>query len=532
MANRGAEAAPDLILLDGKVFTADPARRNAEAVAIRGEKISAVGASAEILALAGPHTRRIDARGRVVIPGINDAHFHHTPEPPGVHLELKGMEPSWEEVLDALAAAVRTAPKGAWIFGSHGIQVVNDPRATRFALDRIAPDNPVVTLCYFGHGHVVNTRAMQVLRISPEEPDPIGGFHECVAGAKQITGKLFEYAGWSPCRRLFDGASDGDAAESARQLANEAVRFGITSIQNMSMLSADRYVGMLRAAQAPIRIRVIRFPFTQAGARAANDGRDLPLHPPGLPLATVRGTKWVLDGTPLERNAAQRTAYRDRPGWYGRLNFPEREMRAMLRESLESDDPLLVHAVGDKTVESFLDALEAEAKDVDWKPRRVRIEHGEGLFPDLLPRARGFGVVVVQNPSHFGFADTYLERYGEGCPHQPVRSLLEAGIPLALGSDGPLNPFLNLMFAVANPTRPSESLTREQAVEAYTRGSAFAEFEEDQKGTIASGKLADLAILSQDIFAAPVGDLPKTQSLLTMVGGRIVYDAGAVRVDK
>ena len=174
--------------------------------------------------------------------------------------------------------------------------------------------------------------------------------------------------------------------------------------------------------------------------------------------------------------------------------------------------------------------MEAEIAGVDWKPRRVRIEHGDGLLPDLIPRARDLGVVVVQNPSHFSFRDVFVERFEEPIEYQPVRSLLEAGIPFALGSDGPLNPFLNVMFAVTHPARPEEAITREQAVEAYTRGSAYAEFQESEKGTIAPGKLADVAVLSQDIFTAPIGDLPRTQSVMTLVGGKIAFDSGVASV--
>jgi len=200
----------------------------------------------------------------------------------------------------------------------------------------------------------------------------------------------------------------------------------------------------------------------------------------------------------------------------------------MLRESIEDDDQLLVHAVGDRTAESFLNAMESQTRHVDWKPRRVRIEHGDGLLPDLIPRARDFGVIIVQNPSHFAFRDIFAERYGDQFDYSPARSLIEAGIPFALGSDGPLNPYLNLMFAVMHPARPSEAITIEQAVEAYTRGSAFAEFQENEKGMIAPGKLADLAVLSQDIFTVPVGQLPGTESVMTMTAGEIVYSSGAL----
>jgi len=136
---------------------------------------------------------------------------------------------------------------------------------------------------------------------------------------------------------------------------------------------------------------------------------------------------------------------------------------------------------------------------------------------------------VVQNPSHFVFRDIFVERFGEPFDYCPARSLIEAGIPFALGSDGPLNPYLNLMFAVTHPARPSEAITIEQAVTAYTRGSAYAELQEEEKGTITPGKLADLAVLSQDIFAAPVSHLPGTESIMTMTGGEIVYNSGSLQ---
>jgi predicted amidohydrolase YtcJ len=142
---------------------------------------------------------------------------------------------------------------------------------------------------------------------------------------------------------------------------------------------------------------------------------------------------------------------------------------------------------------------------------------------DLIPRARKLGVIVVQNPTHFSEPELFHRLWGTD--RMPLRSLIEAGIPVAFGSDGPMNPFLNIMFAAIDPYNPNEAITRAQAVRAYTYGSAFAEFAEDEKGTITPGKLADLVVLSQNIFAAPLPDLPKTSSVLTIVSGKIVYDA-------
>jgi predicted amidohydrolase YtcJ len=161
----------------------------------------------------------------------------------------------------------------------------------------------------------------------------------------------------------------------------------------------------------------------------------------------------------------------------------------------------------------------------------VRIEHGDGLANDLLPLVRRLGMVVVENPTHFAFEPGMLERRFGARPagFQSLRSLIDAGIPLALASDGPRNPFLNIMFATTHPNHPAEAISREQAVTAYTRGSAYAEFAEGQKGTLGPGMLADLAVLSQDIFVVPAASLPATQAYLTMVGGKIIYDSPRMR---
>jgi predicted amidohydrolase YtcJ len=187
--------------------------------------------------------------------------------------------------------------------------------------------------------------------------------------------------------------------------------------------------------------------------------------------------------------------------------------------------------VGDKTAESFLNAMESEVKRVEWKTRRVRIEHGDELLPDMIPRARDLGVLVVQNPRHFAFRASLSHVMGsESIMYPHARS--SKPVFRLCWSDGPLNPYLSIMFAVIQRARPSEALTVEQAVEAYTRGSAYAEFQEQEKGTIAPGKLADLAVLSWDILTVPVNALPVTKSVLTLVGGEIVYNSGALVVSQ
>jgi predicted amidohydrolase YtcJ len=152
----------------------------------------------------------------------------------------------------------------------------------------------------------------------------------------------------------------------------------------------------------------------------------------------VSGTKWILDGTPIEHSAAVRKPYSDRPGTEGELNFSQKEMEEMLRESLQSGDQLMVHVAGDRTAETFLNAMDATGGEKVWSQRRVRLEHGDGLLPDLVPRAKLLGIIVVQNPTHFTLGELFVKRFGEKRAQelQPLRSLLDAGIPVAIGSDG------------------------------------------------------------------------------------------------
>src|SRR6201987_6419730 len=224
-------------------------------------------------------------------------------------------------------------------------------------------------------------------------------------------------------------------------------------------ITAERCVTLLEKPPPPIRVRVIWFGLTDVHGRLTKEGRDLPTPP--APRVTVSGTKWILDGTPIERSAAMRKPYADRPSTSGELNFSEKEMEEMLRESLQREDQLMVHAVGDRTVETFLNAMDATGGKAVWNRRRGRMEHGDGILPDLIPRVRELGIVVVQNPTHLTLHDLMVSRYGIDRTDQlqALRSLLQAGIPLAVGSDGPAKPFLNIMLATIYPGQRQGGIT-------------------------------------------------------------------------
>jgi len=505
--------ATDLVLHNGKVWTGNPSSPAASAVAIDDGRITAVGSDADILALADAGTRRIDLAGRRVVPGINDAHVHLGAWWQSTYLTLPSPDPDRAE----LESALGTQPKDGdgWLSASIGAKVLEDPGFTIASLDALQPTRPVILMAMTGHGTMVNSAARRTLGLDPGAPVPGGWYGKDADG--NFDGRLYEYAQW---RMRATQPPLPDAAEVAaiQAHARDALKAGTTSLQVMAMLPATRFVALWQQSGMPQRLRLIRLPIPAAFGDPV-DGAGLPREVAGSPRIRVSGTKWILDGTPLEHGAALRSPYPD-TNTSGHLNFDEPQIEQLLREIIARDDQPLLHVSGDATAAAVLDAMAAVAPAEEWRKRRLRIEHGDGLRGDLVARARDYGVVVVQNPSHFAFAPNAF------ITGDLLSGFLEAGIPLALGSDGPPNPWLNMMWAVQLPYgSPRQALDREQVLRAYTAGSAYAEFAEDTKGRLAPGYVADLAVLSQDVLddAVPVEALPATTSLLTVIDGEIAW---------
>jgi predicted amidohydrolase YtcJ len=523
--------APDTILFNGRVFTATEAHPYAEAIAIKGTRILAVDTNQRISSIAGPKTRRIDLNGHAVIPGINDVHTHFGADLQGPMVDFGAPEPLCTQVLERLGQAVRKAPQGTVLLGVIGPVAFFDPSCTPSALDRIAPENAVVLWTWTPHAAMLNQIAARNFGIRQSDPPPLGGWFGKDMKAKKWDGVVHEGA-WFRVFQMLMSDRTGEQAKLRRYLDREA-QWGVTSITLMEVEPVRR-VELLSAIDSPLRVRVVPFlPFQE------QDRRKKPEYPP-VPASiadrvAVSGVKWLLDGSPIERSAAMRAPYADDSATSGQLDFPTEELRGILREALQRNAQPLLHAVGDRTAEALLNEMEATGGATAWSQRRVRIEHGDGLMPDLIPRGKKLGVIVVENPTHFTLGELLQHRLGpeRAAVFQPFRSLLDTGIPLVIASDGSLdvpilNPYLNLMLAASYPGKPKESLTLEQAVTAYTRTAAYAEFAENDKGTLEPGEFADLAVLSQDIFKIPPQEIPKTESLLTIVGGKVVYTSGAL----
>ncbi|MCH9649453.1 MAG: amidohydrolase [Deltaproteobacteria bacterium] len=525
-----AQASPraDVVLHGGKVFTADTQGPWAEAVAIRGSRVLAVGSDAEVRALEGPNTLSLDLQGRLVVPGFNDAHTHLAVGLPRLTLppiNIPGPGPTLNEALAQVAGAVAIAEPGEWIVVTIGEAALFDPDTNRVALDSVAPDNPVLLFTWSSHTGVVNSLGIETLGLTETEADPFGGTYGRFPGTDVLNGVANEYGLFRIFREIRAQAPDELMIAQFEAFSPLLTQLGITSIQEMTVgLTRERSERVLAEADMAVRVRSMCVPLTPQ-----ESCRSRQRHP----LRKVRssGIKWLLDGTPVERSAALREPYADFPG-DGVLNIPTGNLIRSLRRSLAEPparNPILFHTVGDRAIDQALSAMESVAPAPVWRRRRVRLEHGDLLQQDHLARARRLGLIVVQNPTHLALDLAPALGPERAAAAQPLKTLLDNGVSLALASDGAFpNPFVDIFLAVFHPFHPEEALTVAEAVTAYTLGSATAEFQEKRKGSLRRGRLADLAVLSQDIFEIPPPAIPETVSLLTVVGGEIVWDSGAL----
>lgn len=518
----------DIILYNGKIFTSDKKKLYQEALAIKGDKIVAVGKNDVITKMAGSTTKKIDLKGKTVIPGFNDAHDHTGPDYPARRFVLQNLptDPTpWETVKDSLLRLVQEVPVGTLIKTTINPDLFDDERARLQTLDSIAPLHPVILAAWTGHGVIVNSKAMELFGFSADTK-ALGGQVEMNAGGKP-NGILHEYAAYPISAILAGKMKLADVMADLHKFYKEALSLGITSQQIMTTaMPASLFRQIYTANDFGIRSRLIAFPFT--------NNKEL-LFAEWAPFFgrlnkknEISGVKLILDGTPGERLATLTTAYNDRPGTYGALDFDDYTVKKYIQFCLQKKQQIMVHAVGDSTIKKVISLMRSMHPDAFWKNKRVRIEHGDLAIMTKadFKTIQDLSIIIVENPMHHALPQLIVQRWGNRTNYlQAMRSLVDNNIPLAIGSDGPINPFLNIMMAAIHPNNSTEAITVEEAVMAYTYGSAFAEFKEKEKGTLTVGKLADLAVLSQDIFTLPLNMLPATQSVLTMVGGKIFYTA-------
>ena len=494
---------PDLILINGKIFTSDTTQLYIEALAIKDGRITAIGTTVAIEKLAKKSTKHLNLNGMLVVPGFNDAHNHLPNCLTGNEIPLNenAMDPSWQWILDTLQQLTKTTPKGQWIMIPIGPAISNSSVDTRFDLDKITTNHPVRLLSWMGHVCIYNTLGLKKMGISETASDPKGGFYERLPDGKTLTGKAIEKNAYNPntsYQRVVAMRDEKKLVSELQGITQAMLQLGITSYQNMCTgATAGDYIKIWQKAGLPFRLRLIRWGDMNPDGTLSIPGIELPKKTSTLPLVTVSGTKWLMEGTPDEEYAEQFEPYPNRPNWYGKMNYTMPEVEKMIREAVSRHDQLMFHIIGDKSVGKLLDLM--DTMNIDWKPLRPRFEHADKIdyLPKYLEQAKRMGIIVIENPTNFS---ENLPAIRKTSPFDmAMKTLLLKGIPLGIGSDGPFNPFVNIMFAVTHPRRPSEAISRDEAVIAYTATNAFAEFEEQNKGTLTVGKVADLAVLSQCI---------------------------------
>lgn len=525
----------ELVLRGGRVW-AGRGLPAATALAVRGERVLALGDDETVSALIDPSTRVVELRGRLVVPGFNDAHVHLLDGGFGLlSVDLRDARDEGE-LARRLGEHARRLPKGRWILNGYWDHQLWPSRRepTRQLIDTATPEHPVFVQRLDGHMALANGLALRLAGITRETPDVPGG--TIVRDARgEPTGLLKDNA-MDLVTRVLPAPTRAENLEAARAALAEAARLGVTSIQDNSAVDALPTYQELRArGQLTARLYVWRYaaeslaPLLHAGI------------PPGLGDDWIRvgALKILADGSIGSATAALFEPYSDAPGSTGLLLHEQAELERLVLEADRAGWQLAVHAIGDRANALVLDAFERAARENGPRQRRWRIEHAQHVRAADLARFRALGVVASVQPSHCIDDLRFVERH-VGKERLPDayrwRSFLEAGVPLAFGTDWfvePLDPRLGLYAAVTRETtaggpeggwQPQERLTLEEALDAYTRGSAFAELAEHDKGTLEPGKLADLVVFAEDLFAVEPRRLLAVPVDLTVVGGRVVFE--------
>ncbi|MGH7529247.1 MAG: amidohydrolase [Gemmatimonadales bacterium] len=538
-----AQQPADLVVTNARVYTADPNRPVAEALAVRGGRLLFVGSNRGALLFTGPRTERLDLAGRTVIPGMVDAHAHLLGLGQALRtVDLVGTR-SYEEVVARVAERAKNARPGDWIRGRGWDQ--NDWPDTRFpthaALSRAVPDNPVYLTRVDGHAALVNARALELARVSAATPDPSGGrFIRDSSGAP--TGVLID-AAQGVVGRVIPPPSRAELRDRTLAAIAEANRWGLTGIHDAGVgpegvavyeelaragrFNLRNYV-MLRADDSTLDAFMRRGP-----QRGLHDGR-----------IWIRAIKLSADGALGSRGAALLEPYADDPGNTGLLTTPPERILSVARRALRAGFQLNVHAIGDRANRLVLDQFEAALREIPTADHRFRIEHAQILHHADIPRFAELDVIPSMQGSH-QTSDMYWvpARIGWARAQGAYawRSLLNTGVVIPNGSDFPVeavNPLISFHSFITRQDAngfppggwmPEQRTTRHEALLSITAWPAYAAFMENESGSLTAGKYADFVVLDRDIMTVAPSEILGTRVLMTVLGGRAVYRAEAPR---
>ncbi|HEV7993737.1 MAG TPA: amidohydrolase [Gemmatimonadaceae bacterium] len=546
-----AQNAATLVLLNGHVVTVDSAKPEAQAVAVAGDRILAVGTDAEIKRLVTPSTRVIDVHGRLVTPGFTDGHGHFMAlGETKLQLDLtKAL--TWDDIVAQVARAAKSAKPGEWILG-HGWHQAKWTRLPQpsvegnpvhASLSAVSPNNPVVLEHASGHATFVNARALALAGVTKTTPNPAGG--EIVRDASgEPTGMLRESAQDLTARaQTRDDARRSPAEREARarrivELAGtDALSKGITSFHDAgtNFATIDRYKRLAAAGTLPVRLYVmVRFE-PEARMDSLLDGYRMQGF--GKGYLTVRSIKRQIDGALGSNGAWLLEPYADLPRSTGLALEQPASLQRIAELAIKHGYQLNTHAIGDRANREVLDVYERafkahpEVRDARW-----RIEHAQHIAPPDLPRFESLGVIASMQgihtvsdapwiPAKLGAERARAESY-------LFRSLWDLGVVVTNGTDTPVedvDPIPSFYGMVSRLTKdgtvfaPEQRLTRAEALKAYTLNNAYASFSERELGSITPGKYADLVVLSKDVMTIPEREIPTARVLYTIVGGVVKY---------
>ncbi|MGA9772916.1 MAG: amidohydrolase family protein [Blastocatellia bacterium] len=533
-----APVTADLVLTNGRIWTGSKARPWVEAIAARNDRIIATGSTDEIKKLVGAETRVIELRGRLALPGFIDDHTHFMSggfQLLSVDLRDAATQEEFARRIKAQAAKVGA---GRWITGGDWDHELwpGGPLPAKELIDAVTPDNPVFVSRLDGHMALANSVALRRAKITKETKDPPGGTIVRDPKTNEPTGVLKDAAQglvWP----LIPDPSDAEYDEALAAAMKEAARNGVTSVQDITLWPHYEVYKRFRAANL-LTVRVYaRTPLGNWKRQADTIERQ----GKGDDWLRLGGLKAFMDGSLGSTTALFFEPFTDEPNTSGLMaddNIPEGIMKQNIKDADKAGLQCSVHAIGDKANNILLNYFEEIEKENGPRDRRFRIEHAQHLATADIARFARLGVIASVQPYHAIDDGRWAEkRIGPVRikTTYPFRSLLDAKATLVFGSDwtvAPISPILGIHAAVTRATTdgrnprgwiPEQKITVEEAVRAYTTSCAFAEFAENNKGALEAGKLADIVVLSEDIFRVPPDQIQKTAVVYTITGGRVVF---------
>ena len=530
---------PALVIINASIHTMDQTRPTAGAMAIFGNRIAAVGSTPEIRQLAGASTRVIDAGEKLILPGFNDAHVHWLMGGFSItNVDLRDAR-SPEELAQRLGTYAKKLPKGRWILGGDWDHEKwpGTPLPTRQMIDAATPDNPVLVNRTDGHMALANSLALKLAGVTKEVKDVPGGVIVRDAKTGEPTGILKD-AAMDLVDKAVPERSFEEKLAAARAATEHAASVGVTSVTDMSAGDdVGLYQLMLERGELKTRIYAIRSivsweVLVKTGVRGAFGGE----------LLRIGGLKGFADGSAGSSTAFFFEPYNDAPNTRGLLfdqMLPEGTMLKRVEGADKAGLQVMIHAIGDEANFRILEIYKQVTGKNGQRDRRFRIEHAQHLRASEIPRFGKEKVIASMQPYHAADDGRWCEkRIGpeRAKGTYAFRTLLDTGAVLAFGSDwtvAPLDPLTGIKAAVTRQTLdgkhpngwvPEQKITLDEAIRAYTAGSAYAEFGEKVKGTITPGKLADLVMLDRDIYSADPSEIDKAKVVLTIMDGRVVYE--------